>query len=78
MVFFITIHREEWHSVFRSFPGNLEFNERRQVTGVGRNAFGVLQKAKKGLEFNSLARRLASFWQFRSSKVERNSLKGKS
>jgi carbamoylphosphate synthase large subunit len=40
------------------------------VTGVGRKPFGALQKARNGLEFNNLARRLASFCQFKSSKVE--------
>jgi hypothetical protein len=41
-----------------------------QVTGVGPKPFQVLQKAGKGLEFNNLARRFASFFQFESSKVE--------
>jgi len=36
----------------------------------GPNPVRALQKAKKGLEFNNLTRRLASFWQFSSSKVE--------
>jgi len=36
----------------------------------GPNTFFALQKAEKGLEFNNLTRRLASFWQFSSSKVE--------
>jgi hypothetical protein len=43
---------------------------RSHVTGVGLKPFRVLQKVGKGLEFNNLARRLASFCQFESSKVE--------
>jgi hypothetical protein len=42
----------------------------RTSPSVGPKPFRVLQKAKKGLEFNNLERGLASFWQFSSSKVE--------
>jgi hypothetical protein len=40
------------------------------VVGARPDAFCALQKARKGIEFNDLTLRLASFWQFSSSKVE--------
>jgi len=43
---------------------------RSYVTGGVPKPFRVLQKVGKGLEFNNLARRFASFCHFESSKVE--------
>jgi len=54
-------------------PRSLDLQRGRPPSRVTRGEpkpFRVLQKAGKGLEFNNLARWLASFCQFKSSKVE--------
>jgi hypothetical protein len=65
-----TAFSSKWSVLLNSWLEAQKGTSTDQVTAVGRRPFRLLQKTGKGLEFNNLARRFASFCQFESSKVE--------